>query len=165
MVGRGVVGPFDGDLDDYQRYLLEESKRLREEAKQAEQAELVAGKTAAAAAPVPVAVAATPAAAVVPDVPQGDQREQRKLAAQSRQQHAEKTRPLKKELEQIDKRLAALSASRAELEQKLTQPLPPSEIAECGKRLKAGNDETARLEERWLEISAELEEISAAALS
>ena len=37
MVGRGVVGPFDGDLDDYQRYLLEESKRLREEARNAEQ--------------------------------------------------------------------------------------------------------------------------------
>ncbi|KAB2904944.1 MAG: ATP-binding cassette domain-containing protein, partial [Burkholderiaceae bacterium] len=30
LVGRGGVGPFDGDLDDYQRYLLDESKRLRE---------------------------------------------------------------------------------------------------------------------------------------
>jgi ATP-binding cassette subfamily F protein 3 len=30
LVGRGVVGPFDGDLDDYQRYLLDEAKRLRE---------------------------------------------------------------------------------------------------------------------------------------
>jgi len=35
MVGRGKVEPFDGDLDDYQKYLLEESKRLREEAKEA----------------------------------------------------------------------------------------------------------------------------------
>ena len=165
MVGRGVVGPFDGDLDDYQRYLLEESKRLREEAKQAEQAEMAVGKAATAAAPVPIAVAAMPAAAAVPEIAHGDQREQRKVAAQSRQQHSEKTRPLKKELEQIDKRLAVLSASRAELEQKLTQPLPPSEIAECGKRLKAGNDETAELEERWLEISAELEEISVSALT
>ncbi len=33
LVGRGEIKPFDGDLDDYQRYLLEESKRLREEAK------------------------------------------------------------------------------------------------------------------------------------
>jgi len=33
LVGRGVVSPFEGDLDDYQRYLLEESKRLREEAR------------------------------------------------------------------------------------------------------------------------------------
>ena len=41
MVGRGKVEPFDGDLDDYQRYLLDESKRLREEAKLAEQAAAV----------------------------------------------------------------------------------------------------------------------------
>jgi ATP-binding cassette, subfamily F, member 3 len=27
LVGRGEIKPFDGDLDDYQRYLLEESKR------------------------------------------------------------------------------------------------------------------------------------------
>ena len=32
LVSRGGVGPFDGDLDDYQRYLLDEAKRSREEA-------------------------------------------------------------------------------------------------------------------------------------
>ncbi|MGE5491286.1 MAG: ABC-F family ATP-binding cassette domain-containing protein, partial [Actinomycetota bacterium] len=32
LVSRGGVGPFDGDLEDYQRYLLEEAKRAREEA-------------------------------------------------------------------------------------------------------------------------------------
>jgi ATP-binding cassette subfamily F protein 3 len=32
LVSRGGVGPFDGDLDDYQRYLLEEAKRSREAA-------------------------------------------------------------------------------------------------------------------------------------
>ena len=32
LVSRGGVGPFDGDLDDYQRYLLDEAKRAREEA-------------------------------------------------------------------------------------------------------------------------------------
>ena len=36
----------------------------------------------------------------------------------------DKARPLKKELEQIDKRLATLAAERAELETRLTQPLP-----------------------------------------
>jgi ATP-binding cassette subfamily F protein 3 len=168
MVGRGVVGPFDGDLDDYQRYLLEESKRLREEARLAEQAQVsVASSTApkanapsAAANPAPVAaLVPTPASATTPS---RDGREQRKLDAQARQQQAEKTRPLKKELEQIDKRLATLAGERAALEHKLTQALPPAEIAECGRALKAGNDETAQLEERWLEISSELEEISAA---
>ncbi len=34
MVSRGGVSPFDGDLDDYQRYLLDEAKRQREEIKQ-----------------------------------------------------------------------------------------------------------------------------------
>ena len=51
LVGRGSLAPFSGDLDDYQRYLLEESKRLREEAR---------GAAAGARAPV----AASPAAPV-----------------------------------------------------------------------------------------------------
>lgn len=33
LIGRGELAPFSGDLDDYQTYLLEESKRLREEAR------------------------------------------------------------------------------------------------------------------------------------
>ena len=55
MVSRGGVEPFDGDLDDYQRYLLDEAKRQREEA-----------KVAAKAPPPPVAApvpAPTPAKA------------------------------------------------------------------------------------------------------
>ena len=34
LVSRGGVEPFDGDLDDYQRYLLDEAKRAREELKE-----------------------------------------------------------------------------------------------------------------------------------
>jgi len=52
LVGRGSLAPFSGDLDDYQRYLLEESKRLREEAR---------GVAGGARAPV----AASPAVPVV----------------------------------------------------------------------------------------------------
>jgi len=33
LVSRGGIEPFDGDLDDYQRYLLDEAKRGREELK------------------------------------------------------------------------------------------------------------------------------------
>ena len=36
MVSRGGVAPFDGDLDDYQRYLLDEAKRQREAVKEAQ---------------------------------------------------------------------------------------------------------------------------------
>ena len=35
LVSRGLVAPFDGDLDDYQRYLLEEARRARETLKRA----------------------------------------------------------------------------------------------------------------------------------
>ncbi|MDB5750261.1 MAG: transporter-related protein, partial [Ramlibacter sp.] len=56
MVGRGGIAPFDGDLDDYQRYLLDEAKRLREQAK------LDAASAAAAPAPTPAPVAVAVAA-------------------------------------------------------------------------------------------------------
>ena len=142
LVGRGQVGTFDGDLDDYQRYLLEESRRLREAAKAAD----------AAAQPAPAATASTI-----------DPREARRLAAQARQALAEKTKPLKKELEKIDTRMAQLGAEKAALEEKLATPLPPADIAEAGKRLKAVGDELDACEERWLELSEAIEQLTQAA--
>ena len=139
LVGRGQVGPFDGDLDDYQRYLLEESKRLREQA-----------RTASSAVSAPAAAAP----------PQRDAREQRRLDAQARQLLAEKTRPLKRELDKIDQRLAALGEEKAALEERLMQALPAAEIADCGRRLKACADEIEVLEEKWLDMSTTLEELS-----
>jgi len=50
LVSRGGVEPFDGDLDDYQRYLLDEAKRARESLKEAQKVAATA-TTAAAAAP------------------------------------------------------------------------------------------------------------------
>jgi ATP-binding cassette subfamily F protein 3 len=50
MVSRGGVEPFDGDLDDYQRYLLDEAKRQREAAK--EQAKNQTPKAAAPPEPI-----------------------------------------------------------------------------------------------------------------
>jgi ATP-binding cassette subfamily F protein 3 len=51
MVSHGGVDPFDGDLDDYQRYLLDEAKRQRELAK-ASAKNPVATKAATISAPV-----------------------------------------------------------------------------------------------------------------
>ena len=50
LVTRGGVEPFDGDLDDYQRYLLDEAKRAREELK----ASLKDAKEVVTQAPPPV---------------------------------------------------------------------------------------------------------------
>ncbi|MNX29301.1 putative ABC transporter ATP-binding protein YheS [compost metagenome] len=148
LVGRGVVTDFDGDLDDYQRYLLDESKRLREEAKVAvREADAVAAAAAAAAAAAPVKSSNTP--------------EQRKQDAQERQQRSEQAKPLKKEIAKIDERMAAASTERSALEARLAEPLPPAEIADAGKRLKALNDEIAQLEERWLALSDQLEALAA----
>jgi hypothetical protein len=88
--------------------------------------------------------------------------EQRRLDAQRRQQLAGKLRPYKKELAELDQRMAALQAEGAALEEKLMVALPPAELAEAGRRLKAIGEETAAAEERWLELSELIESIEAA---
>jgi ATP-binding cassette subfamily F protein 3 len=154
MVGRGKVEPFDGDLDDYQRYLLEESKRLREVAKNsAKNAPAVpAPVVVEVPKPTPVAHAISPASAVLSSA------EQRKQDAQRRQQMAAQTRPLKKELEQNEQRMVGIEAEKSALEQLLSTPLPAAEIADAGRKLKALSDEFKILEERWLELTQLLEE-------
>jgi ATP-binding cassette subfamily F protein 3 len=181
MVGRGKVEPFDGDLDDYQKYLLEESKRLREEAKNSARdpvATVTAEPTAAIAsvptetghtstAPAPAATAsARPSAST--DTPSSmpglSSAEQRKLDAHKRQQLAAQTRPLKRELEQNEQRMASIEAEKTRLEALLTTPVSPAEMADAGRKLKALADEVTALEERWLELTSLLEEATSTAL-
>ena len=192
MVGRGKVEPFDGDLDDYQKYLLEESKRLREEAKNSARDAVVTTTTAPAPAataimprkdpsPSGASPATTPAAAVAVAVavvaakgssaavtqtgtPGLNSAEQRKLDAQKRQQLAAQTRPLKRELEQNEDRMASIEVEKNRLEALLTTPVSPAEMADAGRRLKALSDEVATLEERWLTITSLLEEATMTAL-
>ncbi len=124
MVSRGGVTPFDGDLDDYQKYLLDEAKRQREEAKKG-------------TAPTPkVEVKAV-----------------KKIDL----------KPLKKELDKVDQQIAALTAERPPLEAKLARVLPPAEMAQAGRRLKAIDFELIGLEERWLELTTEIEAATATA--
>ena len=192
MVGRGKVEPFDGDLDDYQKYLLEESKRLREEAKNSARDAVVTTTTAPAPAataimprkdpsPSGASPATTPAAAVAVAVavvaakgssaavtqtgtPGLNSAEQRKLDAQKRQQLAAQTRPLKRELEQNEERMASIEVEKNRLEALLTTPVSPAEMADAGRRLKVLADEVATLEERWLTITSLLEEATITAL-
>ncbi|SDM40578.1 ABC-F family ATP-binding cassette domain-containing protein [Polaromonas sp. JS666] len=144
MVSRGGVAPFDGDLDDYQRYLLDEAKRQREEAKKA------------GAAPAAKAETPAPAPAEKKPVPR-DTPEQRKLDAQRRQQQAEATKPLRKEVEKIDQRMKALNTERDSLQALLATTTAPAELAQAGKRLKAIEGEIGMLEERWLELTEQIE--------
>jgi ATP-binding cassette subfamily F protein 3 len=141
LVADGVVKPFDGDLDDYQRWLLDQSKEAAR-----------AAKKQPIAAPAPVAV-------VAPAAPPTS-REDRKASGQARAKLAEQTRPLRKEMEAIDKRLHALAAERAEIEAQLAEGAAASAIAEMGKRLKAISDQLEADEARWLELGEQIEALS-----
>src|SRR3990167_8104993 len=109
LVSRGGIAPFDGDLDDYQRYLLDMAKQSREAQRQ-EQKDLQRGNAAAPA----VEAAAAPAPAA------NRSSEQRKQDSQRRQQLTEQLRPLKKELEHNEKRTAALNLQKNQLEARLS---------------------------------------------
>jgi ATP-binding cassette, subfamily F, member 3 len=154
MVSRGGVEPFDGDLDDYQRYLLEEGKRLR--------AEAVAAANAAALKPAVVTPVAEVAAPVVQAAASIASRDQRKEDAQLRKEINEKKRPLKKEFDSVEKNMATLESEKTALHDKLATPLPPADIAEAGKRLKVVEDELAALEVRWLELTEAMDALEAA---
>jgi ATP-binding cassette, subfamily F, member 3 len=137
LVSRGGIAPFDGDLDDYQRYLLEVAKAQRE----------------AAQAPAPTA-AARPT-----DTPRVAPGEQRKLEAQRRQQLADQLKPHKKRREQLEQALESLQAEQTALHTRLQALLDPAELAEAGKRLKAVDEALAQTEEDWLEVAARIEEM------
>jgi ATP-binding cassette subfamily F protein 3 len=165
LVGRGVVKDFDGDLDDYQRYLLDEAKRAREaNAKRSATESIASGahSTGAGAsekpqpAPLPDAPNKPAGPAATPGLSAADQRRQ---DAQRRQQLAEQTRPLKRELSQAEQRMEAIGQERDALEKQLSQPLSPEDIAQTGRRLKALGDELDQLEARWLELSDTLQSL------
>jgi ATP-binding cassette subfamily F protein 3 len=153
LVAGGTVEPFEGDLDDYQRWLLDVARAAARGAPVP--AAPQAAKAPTAPGPLPAAKAAgnPPAAA-------GPRRDERKQQAQARARLAERTRPLRMELAQIDARLAKLAAERSEVEAALAAAsLPPAEIAEAGRRLNHIAAETTLLEERWLTLSTTLEEM------
>jgi ATP-binding cassette subfamily F protein 3 len=144
LVGRGEIKPFEGDLDDYQRYLLDESKRLREEAK-------LADNLVAQSISTPKVDAVTPTTVKTS--------QQRKIDSAKRQEINALTKPIKKKIEKAEKDMAQLNIEKEKLEGQLIQPISPSEIAEAGKQLKSVNDQLADLEEQWLAWSAEIEAI------
>jgi ATP-binding cassette, subfamily F, member 3 len=135
MVTRGGVEPFDGDLDDYQKYLLDEAKRAREAVKEEQQAIKLE------------AAAASKAAKSNVKLPKGEK--------------TKSLSPLKKELQQVDDQLATLNHEGKDLENRLAKPLQPADLAQAGKRLKTVQQEIEALEARWMELSQEIERESA----
>ena len=157
LVAKGALGPFDGDLDDYQRWLLEQSKAAAKAAREeappqrgdADEAPATAGATVADAATAPNAS------------PSGNSKEERRAAALARQQRSDAAKPLRQELNRIDNKLGVLFAERETLEASLAEPdVDTARLAETGKRLKAIVEQIETLEGRWLELSTQLDEIA-----
>ncbi|HEX6019678.1 MAG TPA: ABC transporter, partial [Burkholderiaceae bacterium] len=152
LVVDGGVEELDADLDDYQRWLLEVAR-----------ARARGGEAPARPGRSPSVVAAPNARAPAPKAspPAGNRRDERKQQAQSRAQLATRTRPLRLEITQIDGRLERLGAEKAELEAALLAgAVPSTDMAEHGRRLNHIAAETAMLEERWLELHAQIESIT-----
>ena len=156
LVTRGGVLPFDGDLDDYQKWLLEVSRAAARGLPPPEPPR--PGQTAAPApAPRPATAASRPSATPAPPAAAAP-REDRKAAKQSRARLAESTRPLRIELQRIDERLPRLAREKTGLEERLAQPAAGADdYAELGRGLAHVSAEIAMLEERWLELHSELE--------
>ena len=91
LVSKGGIAPFDGDLDDYQQFLLDEAKRMKALA-QAEQAQLQQKALAAAAKPSP------------PKIPtQGSHKKQQRLESDMQ--------TLEQEKEQLTQAMSLTTAS------------------------------------------------------
>ncbi len=130
LVTRGGVEPFDGDLDDYQRFLLDEAKRAREELKIAQKDARDAKAAASAPPPPPPAAARKPSANL---------------------------KALKRDQGKLEQAMLERQTRKHALEARLSGPLPVDEIAELGRELKKLDEELADDEERWLLLAEQIE--------
>jgi ATP-binding cassette subfamily F protein 3 len=136
LVTRGGVEPFDGDLDDYQKWLLEQSR-------EAARALTQAGKPSAAPSPV-----SAPASSKV----------NAKAASKAPRPGAGK---LKAELEGVERKLAASIAWRDQLTEQMVEPgLDHTRLAELGEEFGQLDAEIGALETRWLELSEALQAVA-----
>jgi ATP-binding cassette subfamily F protein 3 len=146
LVSHGGIAPFDGDLDDYQRYLLDEAKRQREAAKQLMKEGNL--KPATAKPEVPdVPVVAEAVAPVVLAAP----------VAKKPLKNDNKTRQMVKELAEKEQRMQALQAEVAALENQLGQSLPLDQVNTLSVQLQGVLADLQSTEERWLALSELLE--------
>ena len=135
LVAKGCVTNFDGDLDDYQRWLQQQAREVALAARQARDASRAA-----------------PAAKAKVEAKQ----------AQAKQQSSAQVKPLKAELKQVDLRMAKANEESVKVTASLNSPnLSGSERAEQGRRLKTLEEELATLEARWLELTESIEQLGA----
>jgi len=153
LVSRSGITDFKGDMDEYQKYLLEESKKLRE-----------------------VQLHATPSSPTTPLVNmKGMSRQEKKLESQKKSSHQLQHQALRTELLAIESNIKLQEAQKHALLEKMAQAsnspssTSPSsgqknsalELATSGKALKQVEQSLTQMEEQWLEISQTLEGLMA----
>ena len=150
LVSRSGITDFTGDMDSYQRYLLEESKKLREAALSQEDQHALKTQTIAL---------------------KGMSKQEKKAHSQKKSQLSQQLQPLKKQLQKEESTLQALELEKesqlAQLAQDLSSDASPSakqalleKAAQAAKRLKSIEAEITQTEERWLKLQEQIEEIS-----
>ncbi len=149
LVSRSGITDFKGDMDEYQKYLLEESKKLRDA--QAQQ-------DAPAHSPAPINM-------------KGMSRQEKKLESQKKSSQQLQQQTLKKELTALETNIKHLevqkhalldsmaNASNAQQDALANPKDAAMEIAKSGKALKEVEKNLSELEEKWLEISHSLEDL------
>jgi ATP-binding cassette subfamily F protein 3 len=132
VVSHGQVESFAGDLDDYQRMVADNTPRADGSSKSSK-------KTA-----------------LSDPSPQGG-RPSRQRQAQMRLDKADRLKPLKKELQQLETSMQTQQSEWALLEAKMLSPLSGTEMADLGRQMKSKQQQMALTEERWLALSEELD--------
>lgn len=136
------VEPFDGDLDDYQKWLSNEQKLENQPIDQEDKIEKEVIKKE-----------------VIQNVTALDRKEQKRKEAERRAQ----MQPLKKQLEKEEQILARLTNQLQTLEQQLADPIvyeadKKSELTELLLKQSQLKNELEETELRWLDVQQQLEE-------
>lgn len=140
LVADGTVAPYEGDLDDYRKWLLDPARRVKPMA--ADELEALEEEVAAPR-------------------PSNDKKEARRLAAQKREQFA----PLKKKAQALEKEVEKLQAEVTKLDAKLADANAfegkPDEAAKVAKARADALRALAAAEDGWLEAVAAYDEAMA----
>ena len=153
LVSRSGITDFKGDMDEYQKYLLEESKKLRDAQTHSSESSQT-----------------TPAVNM-----KGLSRQEKKLESQKKSSQQVQHQTLKKELQVIESNIKRLEVQKHTLLENMAQASSPQgstpaqpaardagmELAKSGKALKQVELNLTELEEKWLELSQALEGLMA----
>ncbi|MES2091937.1 MAG: ATP-binding cassette domain-containing protein [Pseudomonadota bacterium] len=141
LVTRGGIEPFDGDLDDYQRWLQDQSRQVAQAARQARDQNKQQVKQQRT---------------------KETSSEDRKALQQARFKRQEQAKPLKADLKKVEHRMNAATTERDQLQESLGRTdLSATVRSEKGKHLKVLSDEVDTLEHRWMELSEAIEKLNA----